>query len=98
METVEYEIAAAKVGDGAEGRVPPHYKHAGMGRAGAVRGAIGWHAQDRRLPCVNGLQRPAADLSEHCVGLDPRGHWFACEVQRRGEACNAEPFRLGPYR
>ena len=45
MDTVEDEIAAAKIGDGAEGRVSPYDKHAGMGRASAVRDVIGWHAQ-----------------------------------------------------
>src|SRR5579863_5136584 len=98
MDTVEDKVAAAKVGDGADGRVSPHYEHTGMGRAGAMRGVIGWYAQYHRLPGVDGLQRPAADLGEYCIGLDPRGHWFAREVQRRGKAHSAKSLRLGPDR
>ena len=98
MDTVEDEVAAAKVGDGAEWRVSPHHEHAGMGRAGAMWGVIGWHAQYHRLSGVNGLQRPTADLGECCVRLDPRGHWFDREVQRRGKAHNTKSLRLGPDR
>jgi hypothetical protein len=81
MDAVEDEIAATKIGDGAEGRVSPHDKHAGMGRAGAMRGVIGRHAQDHRLSGVDGLQRPATHLGEYCVGLDPRGHRSARKIQ-----------------